>query len=263
MPETKSQQATAPYASWKSFMTFLELLADMGLPQRIDRTVMSKMSGATQSNIRVTLNFLKLTDSDGKPTDTLRGLVANHGVKEGWQDALRTVVLTAYEPVIADLSLETGTADQLWKRFREHGNVQGSTLSRAVRFFLAALREAGLRSSPYFKAPPRRRPAKGKQEVEKPPGTPETPTPRKSAKGLGSNGGKQKAAENRRKDRRVPDWRCHPFHLPNYEEPVEVRAPRGITQEEWELINLFMTGTIKLARADHKPSPPDCSEDEG
>ena len=57
------------------------------------------------------------------------------------------------------------------------------------------------------------------------------------------------------------DWRSHSFHLPNYKNPVEVRAPTAITQEEWELVNLFMTGTIKLAT--RQPSPPDNAGDEG
>ncbi len=127
MSEAKDQQTTAPYASWKSFITFLELLADMGVPHRIDRTVMSRMSGATQSNIRVALAFLELTDSDGEPTDARVWRITTERARSG---RIRCgVIMTAYAPLISELSLETGTADQLWRCFREHGSVRGSTES--------------------------------------------------------------------------------------------------------------------------------------
>ena len=261
MAEPKNQQTTAPYASWSSFKTFLEQLADKGLPHRIDRTVMSKMSGATQSNMRVALEFLKLTDSDSAPTDALRVLVASHGKGEAWEEALRDVVVAAYEPVIADLSLETGTAEQLWQCFRERGNVRGSTLSRAVRFFLAALREAGVRRSRYFVAPRRPRPSRGKQGVEVVPEITKAPGRKGPAGQVGEPESGADAVEKPVETRRRDDWRSHSFHLPNYEEPVEVKAPREITRDEWELINVFMAGTIKLANT--MPSPSDDSEDEG
>lgn len=261
MAENKSQKTTVPYAAWKSFVTFLARLAEMGLPQKVDRTVMSKMSGATQSNIRVTLSFLKLTDSDGAPTDALKTLVAKHGEDEGWKAALRDVVLAAYEPVIADLSLENGTADQLWKCFRENGNVRGSTLSRAVRFFLAALRAAEVTHSRYFKAPTRPRATKGKQEVDGRPSGSEASRAGKPASEVKEEQADQNPAKQRQQDELRPDWRSHSFYLPTYENPVEVRAPTAITQEEWELVNLFMTGTIRIAT--RQPSPPDSAGDEG
>lgn len=262
MPESKNPKTTVPYASWKSFVTFLDRLADKGLPQQIDRTVMSKMSGATQSNMRGALTFLKLTDSDGAPTDALKGLVAKHGESEGRKAALRDVVLGAYGPVISELSLENGTADQLWKCFRENGNVRGSTLSRAVRFFLAALRAAGVNHSRYFKAPTRPRPTKSKQETDgRPSGAAEASRAGKSAQEPREQEPGQHAAKEPKPRQLRPDWRSHSFHLPNYDRPVEVRAPTAITKEEWELVNLFMTGTIRLAT--HKPSPPDDSGDEG
>lgn len=260
MSEAKDRQTTAPYASWKSFMTFLELLADMGVPHRIDRTVMSRMSGATQSNIRVALTFLELTDSDGKPTDALRRLVSSLGRSEEWKDSLRGVIMSAYAPLTSDLSVEAGTADQLWKCFREHGNVRGSTLSRAVRFFLAALREAGVSHSPYFKAPPRPRPAKTQQEVGGSAETVETPENREPPRAATDNSPAVPSVENDHGNE-LPAWRSHLFRLPNYVDPVEVRAPKRITKEEWELIHIFMSGTIRLAHTE--PSPPDCSEDEG
>ena len=246
MAESDKKQATAPYATWSSFKTFLEQLADRGLPQRIDRTVMSKMSGATQSNMRVALTFFKLTDTEWAPTDALRRLVASHGSGEEWKQALRDVIVAGYEPVLGDLSLETGTAQQLWRCFRERGNVRGSTLSRAVRFFLAALREAEVDRSRYFVAPQRRPSRKRKQEAEV---VSESTKTQSEATAAATVRDREPDAEGQAEEGARSDWRSHTFHLPNYEEPIEVKAPRGITGQEWEVINLFMTATIKLAKA--------------
>lgn len=262
MTEPNTEQATPPYASWKTFLRFLEQLADKGVPQQIDRTVMAKMSGATQSNIRVTLTFLNLTDCDGEPSDTLRALVASHGKGDEWKSALRGVITEAYGPLIGDLSLETGTADQLWKCFRENGGVRGSTLSRAVRFYLAGLREAGVTYSSYFKAPPPPPRSKAKRSPEPEKGTEDSSSApgRKAGGELGDSAGDEDRPRSPRNERPERDWRTHSFNLPNYKAPVEVRAPLKITIDEWDLISQFMTGTIKLANL--KSSPPDRSEDE-
>ena len=246
MADSDKKQATAPYATWSSFKTFLEQLADRGLPQRIDRTVMSRMSGATQSNMRVALTFFKLTDPEWAPTDSLRRLVASHGRGEEWKQTVRDVIVAGYDPVLGELSLETGTAQQLWHCFRERGNVRGSTLSRAVRFFLAALREADVEHSRYFAAPRRPRSRKGKQEAE---GVSERTKTRSEAMLTAKVGDKDPEAEDQGEASARSNWRSHTFHLPNYEEAIVVSAPRGITREEWEVIHLFMTATIELAKA--------------
>ena len=260
MAESNKELATAPYASWTTFVRFLEHLAENGVPQQIDRTVWPKMSGATQSNIRVALTFLKLTDCDGIPSDTLQALVASHGKGAEWKSVLREVIVTAYAPLIGDLSLETGTADQLWKCFRENGGVRGSTLGSAVRFYLAGLREAEVRHSSYFKAPPRPRRTKGKQPTQNRPDVGDDP-PALKTPGTGTDRESDgRALETPPGEPRAPGWRIHSFHLPNYQEPVKVRVPERITDTEWSLIDQFMSGIIELANL--KSSPPDHSEDE-
>ena len=42
MAESNKELATAPYASWTTFVRFLEHLAENGVPQQIDRTVWPK-----------------------------------------------------------------------------------------------------------------------------------------------------------------------------------------------------------------------------
>ena len=258
----KERQVTAPYATWTALTRFLDEMAEKGVPQQIDRTVMSRMSGANQSAIRVTMSFMGLTDADGVPTMALKALVAKHGQGKEWEDALRAVVIAAYEPVIGDLSLKTGTSEQLWKCFKERGNVSGSTHIRAVRFFLAAAKDLGVKHSRYFKAPqPRRRPQKADVERERAPEAVDSTEPGENPRDPGGRH-KVSGSEDRLDIQSRSDWRLHRFYLPAHEYPVEVVAPKGITMEEWGLVNPFMEGTIKLARA-VKPSPADDSADEG
>jgi hypothetical protein len=261
MSESNNGLPTAPYASWTTFSNFLGLLAEKGVPGIIDRSVMTKMSGATQSNLRVTLTFLNLVDCDGHATDTLRDLAAKHGTPQ-WKATWRDVISTAYAPMIGDLPLKTGTANQLAERFRENGGVRGSTLTRAVRFYLAGLRAADIDHSPYFKPPQRTRRPRKKPTTEASTETAVTPSVQERSKGqrrpdaTADQGGKG----DLRRERRSAEWRTHSFHLPSYEAPIEVKAPLRISRREWELVSLFMTGTIDLATATTSPS--DDPEDE-
>ena len=150
----RERKLVAPYPAWPTFRRFLRELVTKGTPSRIDHTVMVGKSGSAQSAIRKTLQFLGLTDTQNTPTDQFHGLLGALD-SEDWQDALRPVILDAYAPILSDLDLENGTAQQLADCFRKRGNVSGNTLTMAVRFFLGALDEAGVKRSTYFVAPPR------------------------------------------------------------------------------------------------------------
>ena len=236
------QSATPPYASWKSFTGFIDELAPKGLPHRIDYTVMPNRSGATQSALRVALAFLGLTVGD-VPTDSMKELLASHGNDEEWKKTLRRIVVDAYAPLTHGLSIDHGTAQQLAECFRNQGNVNGSTLTRAVRFYLSALGEAGISYSTYFKAPPapRKRAPKSKTKSDK--------TTNDSAEALGKaketmpSGGEPRPADSRGES----EWPVHSFLIPTRQHPIRVEAPRDLTTAEWRLIDAFVQGTIELA----------------
>jgi len=239
---------TVPYPSWVSMKSFIGDLAEKGLPHRIDHTVMKGKSGATQSALKGAFTFLGLIDEHGTPTDRLKSLRTKFNDDEAWRSALGDLVMEAYAPVVGDLSLKTGTAKQLADRFRESGQVSGSTLTRAVRFYLAVLDEAGIERSQYFAAPPRPKSSR---------------KPRVSTKAGGDDPDDDEVAARDDDTPEVPKgWVIQPFNLPGRPEPVQFIMPADLKVAEWKMIDAYMTLYVG-DETRNKPSPSDRSEDEG
>lgn len=146
MPET--DQLTPAYVPWSAFVAFIDRLSATALPPKIDFSLTHGMSGATQSHLRSAMRFLGLIDSNNVVTDSLRRLVKAYG-KEDWASALSDV-LGAYNAVVDGVELDTGTATQLRDAFRINGKVDGQVGDKAIRFYLTALKSAGLTVSPHF-----------------------------------------------------------------------------------------------------------------
>ena len=150
---------TPPYMSYQRFESFIASLHGRTLPPRIDRTLMQRMSGGEQSQVRIALRFLGLTQGDDNlVTETFRALVLAYTLPtvppaqqtEDWKQKLAAIVKSAYGPIIDGLD-DAATQGQLDERFRTRGGLAGSSLVKAVRFFLAIAGEAGITMSPYFK----------------------------------------------------------------------------------------------------------------
>lgn len=152
MAATNDVKVTPAYASWKTTRGLIEDLHKTAIPPKVDRTVMKKMSGSAQSQVRVALRFLGLTTDDDDITDRMKRLVKAFGTEE-WKDELRKVVEDAYAPILGAVPVENGTAQQLHDAFRQRTDVSGSSFRKAVRFFLNAARESGMKVSPHFVAP--------------------------------------------------------------------------------------------------------------
>ncbi len=234
------RKIVVPYPAWPTFRRFLGDIASKGTPSRIDHTVMVGKSGSAQSAIRKALQFLGLTDRKGTSTPKLHGLVNTFGSDE-WPTALRPVILDAYAPVLENLDLENGTAQQLADCFRKRGNVSGNTLTMAVRFFLGALDEAGVKRSVYFVAPPR-------------PPTKKAIAPKTAGKdgavqqpqGVGSGTTKEGSGGPAGPQETNSRWPSQPFLLPTRSEPIVLQAPKDLSLAEWEIIDAFVRGMVKL-----------------
>lgn len=151
---------TPPYGSFKSAKSFVERLKKTVLPDAIDRSMMSMMSGFTQSEVLGAFRFLGLVDAEDRTQEPLRALVKAYGTKD-WTTALGGVVHRAYKPILDGLNVNTGTAKALADAFKNKAHLDGRMLTRAVQFYLAALKEAEISHSPLFKAPPRTKRNKG------------------------------------------------------------------------------------------------------
>src|SRR5262245_51299380 len=64
------ERVTPPYLAYRTLKNFLDALKK-GIPGRIDRSVLSNLSGGAQSMLIGALRFFALIEADGTPTDTL------------------------------------------------------------------------------------------------------------------------------------------------------------------------------------------------
>lgn len=144
--------AKVPFGPWRTFKTFVEQdLKPKGVPTRVDNTVFRGKSGTDARHLRFVFKFFGLVQGESNDvTDRLRETVEAIGT-DSWKDVLRGL-LTAYDPIVKNVDIAKGTQGELDEAFRTQGGVSGSTLKKAVRFYLAAASEAGAKLSPHFVA---------------------------------------------------------------------------------------------------------------
>jgi hypothetical protein len=138
-----------PYSPYRTFRNFTDSLKQ-GIPSRIDRSVMSNMSGALQSQLAATLRYLELITSAGIPTHALAALVNSEGAER--VQVMRTVLHSAY-PFLFDkdkFDLMGATPRMLEEQFA-HTGASGGTIDKCINFFLAAAKDADIALSPHLK----------------------------------------------------------------------------------------------------------------
>jgi hypothetical protein len=140
--------AVPPYLSFKTFKTFIDSLK-VGIPTRIDRTVLNSMSGAVQSQLMAALRYLGLVTSHAVTTEKLASLVHSEGAEYG---RMMTAILKEGYPFLfsAEFDLIRATTGQMEEAFRKAG-ASGETIRKCVAFFLAAAKSASLPVSPHIK----------------------------------------------------------------------------------------------------------------
>src|SRR5437879_8589341 len=104
-----------------------------------------------KSQLMSALKALKLVQPNSTSTKELRELVKAYNTEE-WQPVLGNIITNAYLEVTRDVDVDSGTAQQLAKAFKEVGKVDGQVLDKAVRFYLAAVAASGHTISPHFTA---------------------------------------------------------------------------------------------------------------
>ena len=138
-PGTTSTPVYVPYAT---FISALEALKRDGIPGtgKIDKTLWDSQSGAIQGQLLLAFRFLGLIDEHNKVLPPLAPLV--EATPEDRKPLIRKLIEKSYAPVLAH-DLDTISQGQLDEQFRLLG-VGGSTLLRAVRFFIKACQETGI-----------------------------------------------------------------------------------------------------------------------
>lgn len=151
MAENEPKKLLPAYVSYKSFSRFLKSLQPGHLPSRIDKAVLTGMSGSVQSAMTNSLEFLGLMDAGGKPTVRLEALAGTSGAD--YADKLGETLRVAYKFLFEDgIDLARATTGQIQEAFRKQG-VGGSTAVKSIAFFLSAAKDAAIPISKYVKTP--------------------------------------------------------------------------------------------------------------
>jgi hypothetical protein len=131
-------------------MGFIKGLSAKGIPSRIDKSLLDNMSGSNQSALLAALKWFKLIDDVGGHGAQLEALV-KAGDDAG--PVLRELLPQAYKFMSdGSIDLSRATGAQLEEKFRAYG-VSGETIVKAMSFFIAACREAGVQISTHVKLP--------------------------------------------------------------------------------------------------------------
>ncbi len=149
MSEDKEEKKiTPPYLPYKTFTNFIERLK-VGVPARIDRSVMGTFSGAAQAALFSALRFFSLISKEHLPTEALTKLVNSTGDER--KTFLKVLMAERYPFLFkAGIDFQRMTAHQLQETF-ENSGASGGTIQKSIAFFMAMAKDAGIELSPHLK----------------------------------------------------------------------------------------------------------------
>jgi hypothetical protein len=158
------EQKAAVYVSWVTFRKAIESLAE-GVPNRIDRSTFTGLSGGVQSQLLAGMKFLGLISGDDKPSASLHALaVADEGKRK---EKLKAILQEKYADIFA-LDLMKTTPQEVSDKLGESYGVSGDTKEKAIRFLLLALQYVGVPFSRFLKVPGAATSANGTRARRKP-----------------------------------------------------------------------------------------------
>src|SRR5687767_752618 len=137
-----------PYLSFTTLLNFLDRWGDGPVPPRIDKSALDKYSGGTQGILLSTLRLIGYVDPDGNVMTVLREAIDSPDARKAYLDRWARQF---YARQLA-LAEQNATAQMLHESFAGYG-YSGSTLRKAVVFYLALVDYLGLPNSPHFRPP--------------------------------------------------------------------------------------------------------------
>lgn len=141
---TDAHRAFCPYGPPSSVNAVLRRLHGKNIPERITREVLrdTGVSANIVPRIFATLRFLKLTDHNDRPTDSLRALASS--TNPGYKRFLEKTVRDAYKEVFEEIDPGGALQDQIEEVFGRYSPT--SQHSRQVTLFLGLCKEAGIQT---------------------------------------------------------------------------------------------------------------------
>jgi hypothetical protein len=148
---TKDDKAwRAPYMSYETLTNFFDKkLGDNPVPPRIDQHFLDNYAGSVRPILVATLKTMGMLDENNQVLGLLHEAVKS-------PDNRKAVFRAWAEDFYAEqiqLAGQHATAQMLWETFSKQGGLTGSTLRRAVIFYLAFSKDVGLPLSAHFKSP--------------------------------------------------------------------------------------------------------------
>ncbi len=151
MASDQQKLETPPYISYSTFSNFIQGLAGKGVPSRIDKSILTTMSGSGQASLLASMKWLGLIDQVGVPQPTLETLV--HADEQKYSQVWAEIMRSKYTFLTdGSIDLTKATGAQVEQKFREFG-IQGSTVLKSMAFFIAACKDAKIVLGPHVKAP--------------------------------------------------------------------------------------------------------------
>ena len=234
MANGTESERTAPYLPYATFKGFIRDLKESVVPTRIDRTIMKHMSGGDQSQLRTALRFFEfVTGEDFQVTPEFKLVVDTYDT-EFWKGMVLKMV-ARYDAILDGLELKTTTPGLLEEAFRERGNVEGSALKKAVRFFSQMAEEAGVELSPLLK---------GRKGAN----TPRSGTPRKPRVARQAAGGDDDAADAETR----PPAGVKMIRFPLPDRDVRMWLPNDLTDAELTFVWKYLKDYLKLRQGQGK-----------
>ena len=136
-----------PYVSCQSVENILDRMRHAGVPARVDRSYLGSWSGSSQAQFLKAARALDLLDANGRPTQRLKDLA----MRPDDRPALVRQMLEECYPEVSALG-GNATQQMLEETFRAYKGISGTTVRKAVAFYLNAARFAKMPLSPYFRA---------------------------------------------------------------------------------------------------------------
>ena len=141
-----------PYIPFGTLMNLLRRMKQEGAPDVVDRSYLSGMSGGYQAQVIAAMKAFNLIEEDGRPSRELELFL--RADEDDWPAHLRQQAAWLYAAPL-EFADRNATQGQLEKVFREEFGLTGSTLRKAIKFYLDMSQYVDLPVSPFWRAPPR------------------------------------------------------------------------------------------------------------
>ena len=137
-----------PYISFVTLTNFLDRFGQDPPPPQVDKSFLETYSGANQAMLVSVLRTFGLVDSDRNVLPPLLAVSTDEDERKRYLDQK----LRKHYAELDVLAAQNGTAQQLENWFKQY-DYRGSTLRKAILFYLSAAEYVGLPRSPHFRVP--------------------------------------------------------------------------------------------------------------